>query len=52
MDRCRYIDELHYVIYSSKILKKFLLFFEKVSINRGHDSDILFENNSKGFLLN
>lgn len=50
--RYRYIDKLHYVIYNSKILRRFIKVFEKVSISRGYDYDILLEINSKCLLLN
>lgn len=50
--RYRYIDKLHYVIYNSKILRRFIKVFEKVSISRGYGYDILLEINFKCLLLN
>lgn len=50
--RYRYIDKLHYVIYNSKILRRFIKVFEKVSISKGYDYDILLEVNPKCLLLN
>lgn len=50
--RYRYIDKLHYVIYNSKILRRFIKVFEKVSISRGYGYDILLEINFKYLLLN